>query len=230
VTADLWVKLMDRLGYGRFATQGGDIGAFVSAQLGHKYPERVIGAHLHLILPVKDPQVSPDDYGPGEEDWPAQFQKFWTQGSGYMEIQRTRPQTIAFAMHDSPAGLAAWLIDKRHAWADIRKGLEAVFSKDDLITTAMLYWLTETYVSSAHHYYSGRPAEGAFVHDRQPVVEAPTGILQFREDVWCLPRKWAERYYNVQRWNVSDTGGHFAPAEVPNIMVDDIRAFFRELR
>ncbi len=133
-------------------------------------------------------------------------------------------------MHDSPVGLAAWLIDKRHAWADVRQGLESVFSKDDLITTVMLYWLTETYVSSAHHYYSGRPAADAFVHDRQPVVEAPTAILQFEQDVWQLPRKWAERYYNVKRWNISDKGGHFAPAEVPDIMVDDIRAFFRTLR
>jgi pimeloyl-ACP methyl ester carboxylesterase len=230
VTADLWVKLMARLGYDRFATQGGDIGAFVSAHLGHKYADRIIGAHLHLILPTKAPQVQPDDYGPGEEAWPARFAKFWGQGSGYMEIQRTRPQTIAFAMHDSPVGLAAWLVDKRHAWADIRRGLEAVFSKDDLITTVMLYWLTETYVSSAHHYYSGLPAEGSFVHDREPVVEAPTAILQFEQDVWTLPRKWAERYYNLKRWNVSAEGGHFAPAETPEVLVEDIRAFFRELR
>ncbi len=230
VTADLWVKLMDRLGYDRFATQGGDIGAFVSAHLGHKYPDRIIGAHIHLILPTKPPLVAPEDYGPGEEEWPAQFQRFWSQGNGYMEIQRTRPQTIAFAMHDSPVGLAAWLIDKRHAWADTRKGLDAVFSKDDLITTAMLYWLTETYVSSAHHYYAGLPAPDSFVHDREPVVEAPTAVLQFEHDVWLLPKKWAERYYNLKRWNVSEEGGHFAPAETPDVLVDDIRAFFRTIR
>jgi pimeloyl-ACP methyl ester carboxylesterase len=226
--ANLWVKLMSRLGYERFATQGGDIGSVVSAQLGHKYPERIIGAHLHLLVPTKAPYPEASDFAPDEALFAERLQAYNTDGSGYMHIQRTRPQTIAFAMHDSPVGLAAWLIEKRRAWADVRGDLESVFSKDDLITTVMLYWLTETYVSSARHYYAGGVSD--YVHDRTPVVEAPTAVLQFKGDVILQPRKWAERYFNLKRWNVSERGGHFAPMEAPEVLVDDIRAFFRPLR
>jgi pimeloyl-ACP methyl ester carboxylesterase len=231
-TADLWAKLMTRLGHERFATQGGDIGAFVSAMLGHKYADRVIGAHLHLLSPLKPPYPVPEDFAPDEIAGGQKFAAFMTEGSGYMQIQRTRPQTISFAMHDSPVGLAAWLIDKRRAWSDCGGDVESVFSKDDLITGAMLYWLTETYESSARHYYEGRPENflPAFVHDRTPVVEAPTAALQFKGDVWQQPRKWAERYYNLKRWTVVEKGGHFAPMEAPDVLVEDLRAFFRGMR
>jgi pimeloyl-ACP methyl ester carboxylesterase len=96
----------------------------------------------------------------------------------------------------------------------------------------MIYWVTETYESSARHYYEGRPENfvPAFVHDRVPVVEAPTGILQFAGDIWLQPRKWAERYYNLQRWRVEPKGGHFAPMEAPEVLIDELRAFFRPLR
>ena len=228
--ADLWVKLMARLGYDRFATQGGDIGSFVSARLGHKYADRVIGVHLHLAGAVMPPYPVPEDYAPEEVAWGAKFAAFMSQGNGYMQIQRTRPQTIAFAMHDSPVGLAAWMIDKRRAWSDCGGDVESVFSKDDLITNAMLYWLTDTYASSARHYYETKPEHMAPAHDRQPPVEAPTALLQFKGDVWMQPRKWAERYYNLKRWNVAERGGHFAPMEQPDVLVADIRAFFRELR
>ena len=229
-TADLWVKMMERLGYDRFAAQGGDIGAFVSARLGHKYAHRIIGVHLTLAAATMPPYPVQDDYAPEERDWGAKFASFMAQGSGYMQIQRTRPQTIAFAMHDSPVGLAAWMIDKRRAWSDCGGDVEAVFSKDDLITSVMLYWLTDTFASSARHYYESRPDRMVPVHDRQPPVEAPTALLQFKGDVWLQPRKWAERYYNLKRWNVAEQGGHFAPMEQPGVLVDDIRAFFADLR
>ncbi len=231
-TADLWAKLMTLLGHERFATQGGDIGAFVSAMLGHKYADRMIGVHLHLLMALKAPYPTPEDFAPEEADWGKKFAAFFADGSAYMQIQRTRPQTISFAMNDSPVGLAAWLIDKRRAWSDCGGDVESVFSKDDLITTAMLYWLTETYESSARHYYEARPENfiPAHVHDRTPVVEAPTGVLQFKGDVWLQPRKWAERYYNLKRWNVAEKGGHFAPMEAPGMLVEDIREFFRPLR
>lgn len=229
-TADLWVRLMNRLGYDRFATQGGDIGAFVSARLGHAYADRVIGVHLTLAAATMPPYPTPEDFAPEERAWGAKFATFMAQGSGYMQIQRTRPQTIAFAMHDSPVGLAAWMIDKRRAWSDCGGDVEAVFGKDDLITNAMLYWLTDTYASSARHYYEARPDRMVPVHDRQPPVEAPTALLQFKGDVWLQPRRWAERYYNLQRWTVADQGGHFAPMEQPDVLVDDIRAFYRSLR
>lgn len=228
--ADLWVKLMARLGYARFATQGGDIGAYVSARLGHKYAEKIIGVHLHLAGPTMPPYPTAEDYAPEEQKWGAKFANFMAQGSGYMQIQRTCPQTISYAMHDLPVGLAAWLTEKRRAWSDCGGDIEAVFSKDDLITNAMLYWLTDTYSSSARHYYEAKPERLAPSHDRQPPVEAPTALLQFKNDVWLQPRKWAERYYNLKRWNVVEHGGHFAPMEVPAVLVEDIRAFFKTLR
>ena len=231
-TADLWAKLMERLGYARFATQGGDIGSFVSAMLGHRHAQRVIGVHLHLLLPFHEPRPVPEDYAPEEREWGLKTATFMAEGSGYMAIQRSKPQTIAYAMHDSPVGLAAWLIEKRRDWADSGGDVEAVFSKDDLITTAMLYWLTDTYLSAAHHYYAARPEaiRAGFVHDRLPRIEAPTGVLQFKGDVALQPRRWAERFFNLQRWNVEETGGHFAPMEAPDALVNDLREFFRPLR
>ena len=228
--ADLWVKLMARLGYDRFATQGGDIGAFVSARLGHVYADKIIGVHLHLAGPLMPPYPTAEDYEPEELAWGAKFAKFMTDGNAYMQIQRTKPQTFGFAMHDSPAGLASWLIDKRRAWSDCGGDVESVFSKDDLITSVMIYWLTNTYVSSARHYYEIKTEKLVPVHDRQPPIEAPTALLQFENDVWMQPRKWAERYYNLKRWNIAENGGHFAPMEAPDVLVDDIRAFFRTLR
>jgi pimeloyl-ACP methyl ester carboxylesterase len=229
-TADLWVKLMERLGYRRFATQGGDIGSMVSAHLGHKYVDRIIGVHLHFALPTKEPRPTPDDYSPEEREFQARAAKFAKHGTGYMLIQRTKPQTISYAMHDSPVGLAAWLIEKRRDWADTGGDVESVFTKDDLITSVMIYWLTETFLSSAHHYHASIPANHDHVHDRVPVVEAPTAILQFKGDIVVQPRKWAQRYYNLKRWNISEKGGHFAPMEAPELLVKDLREFFRPLR
>ena len=201
--ADLWVKLMARLGYDRFATQGGDIGAFVSARLGHVYADKIIGVHLHLAGPLMPPYPTAEDFAPEELAWGAKFAKFMTDGNAYMQVQRTKPQTIGFAMHDSPVGLASWLIDKRRAWSDCGGDVESVFSKDDLITSVMLYWLTDTYVSAARHYYEIKTEKLVPVHDRQPPIEAPTALLQFENDVWMQPRKWAERYYNLKRWNIA---------------------------
>jgi pimeloyl-ACP methyl ester carboxylesterase len=229
-TADLWVKLMARLGYDRFAAQGGDIGSFVAARLGHKYAEQIIGVHLHLAGAVMPPYPAAEDYAPEEREWGAKFAKFMADGNGYMQIQRTRPQTIGFAMHDSPVGLASWLIEKRRAWSDCGGDVESVFTKDDLISTVMLYWMTDTYISSARHYYETKAEVLVPAHDRQPPVEAPTALLQFKGDVWLQPRKWAERYYNLKRWNIAEKGGHFAPVEAPDVLVEDIRAFFRTLR
>ena len=132
--------------------------------------------------------------------------------------------------HARFAGRPGWLIEKRRAWSDCGGDVEAVFSKDDLITTAMHYWLTDTYVSSARHYYEAKPERLAPCHDRQPPVEAPTALLQFKGDFWLQPRKWAERYYNPKRWSVAEKGGHFAPMEMPELLVDDLRQFFRTLR
>jgi pimeloyl-ACP methyl ester carboxylesterase len=230
--ADLWVKLMAALSYPRFAAQGADIGAFVTAFLGHRHPDRLIGLHLQHLVPLRQPLAAPEDYAEHERPAIAQRADFIANGSGYAAIQRTRPQTIAYGMHDSPVGLAAWLVEKRRAWADTGGAVESVFSKDDLLTMVCLYWFTETYLSSAHHYHqpSRKGAESGLIHDRLPLVEVPVAGLQFLGDIIYHPRAWAQRHYNIQQWRVEPNGGHFGVAEKPEVVVEDLRTFFRQWR
>ena len=233
-TADLWVTLMqDVLGYEKFATQGGDFGALLSAQLGHKYADRLIGLHIHLMLPLDFHTAGLPDasqYGPDEQDWFARTQHFFAAEAGYYHLQSTKPQTLAFGLNDSPVGLAAWLVEKRRTWGDCKGNVESRFSKDDLLNTVMLYWITQSFGTSARYYYEAMHNPWRPSHSRTPVVEAPTGMAVFVNEVVLMPRKWAERYYNLKRWTVMPSGGHFGAMEEPERLVEDIRAFFRSLR
>lgn len=232
VIADVWAKLMTRLGYGRFGVQGSDVGDYVATFLGHRHADRVLGIHLQHVIPVRSPFPTPEDYAPDEQWSIATRDQFAATGMGYFMIQMTRPQTIAYAMTDSPVGLAAWLIEKRRDWAGTDGDIESVFSKDDLLSTVCLYWFTETYRSAAQHYHAPRlPGRiKPLVHDRLPVVEVPVAALQFGQDITYRPRAWAERLFNIQRWTVEKRGGHFGAFERPDVLVDDLRAFFRTLR
>jgi pimeloyl-ACP methyl ester carboxylesterase len=233
-TADLWVELMARLGYPRFATQGGDWGSFVSAQLGHKYADRVIGVHLHtpasLDFMTAMSQPDPADFSPEEAELLAKSGRMMAEEVGYFMLQRTKPQTPAIGLNDSPAGLLAWIVEKRRSWADTHGEVESRFTKDELIDTVMLYWVTETYHTSARYYYEAMHNPWQPAHDRLPVVEAPVGIPILPAELTVPTRRWAERYYNLRRWTLLPEGGHFAPMEVPGLLVEDIRAFFHELR
>lgn len=233
-TADLWVQLMEGLGYPRFATQGGDWGAFVSQQLGHKYADRVIGVHTALPLPLDimsgGTPIDAADYEGDEQAWLQKNTLFWLDGSGYAALQATRPQTPGFALNDSPAGLAAWILEKRRAWSDCGGDVESVFSKDDLLTTISIYWFTQSYATSARYYYEAAHNPWQPAHARTPVVEAPTAATVFVKDVVSHPKRWAERYFNLKRWAVHTRGGHFAPVETPALIVDELRSFFRTLR
>lgn len=233
-TADLWVQLMqDVLGYNKFAAQGGDWGALITAQLGHKYADRLIGCHINLMAPLNVfiggmPEAS--EYGPDEKGWYEKNVNFFTAESGYSALQTTKPQTLAFALNDSPVGLCSWILEKRRTWSDCEGNVEKRFSKDDLLTTMTLYWLTQSYGTSARYYYEATHNPWQPAHNRTPVVEAPTAVAVFLKEVILMPRKWAERYYNLKRWTVMPSGGHFAPMEEPERLVDDVRAFFRTLR
>lgn len=234
-TADLWVKLMrEVLGYDKFAAQGGDWGALITAQLGHKYAQHLIGVHVHLLASLGffggQGGPKPEDFAPEEKGWLEHNRRFITQGSGYMAIQSTRPQTLAQALNDSPAGLCSWILEKRRAWSDCGGDVERRFTKDDLCTTMTLYWATQSFNTSARYYYEAAHNPWRPSHDRTPVVEAPTGAAVFLKEVMLMPRRWAERYYNLKRWTVMPSGGHFAPMEEPQALIDDIRAFFRPLR
>lgn len=230
--SDMLAVLAQRLGYDRFATHGADLGAYVAIMLGHRHAARTLGVHLQHPLAVRGPDVRDEDYAPEERPYIAARDRFLADGMGYFTIQRTRPQTIAFAMNDSPAGLAAWLIEKRFGWGGTHGDVESVFSKDDLLTTVCLYWFTQTYLSAAWHYRVGRlpGTRKSLVHDRFPVVEVPVAAQQFPEDIVYRPRAWVERHFNLQRWTVEDSGGHFGAFERPDAVVGDLRAFFRSLR
>jgi pimeloyl-ACP methyl ester carboxylesterase len=230
-TADLWVKLMsEELGYDRFGAQGGDWGVLVSAQLGHAYAERIIGIHLTLMLSLSMEMPDPSEYSAEERGWLEQTQRFWREESGYFALQSTKPQTLAYGLNDSPVGLCAWIVEKRRTWSDCGGQVERRFTKDELLTTVMLYWVTESIGSSVRYYYEARHHPWQPSHTRTPVVEAPTGVAVFPREVVLLPRRWAERYYNLKRWTVMPAGGHFAPMEEPERLVDDVRAFFRPMR
>ncbi len=234
VTADLWVELMTRrLGYERFGAHGGDWGAGITAQLGHKYAERLVGIHLSMLVNLRiDPKTNPEpeDYGPDEAGWYEHTARFWERESGYYAEQSSKPQTLAFGLNDSPVGLAAWLVEKRRAWSDCDGDVERRFSKDELCTNLTLYWATQSIGSSVRYYYEADHAPWQPSHDRTPVIEAPAGIAIFPKDVILMPRRWAERHYDLRRWTVMPAGGHFAPMEEPERLVEDIRAFFRPLR
>jgi pimeloyl-ACP methyl ester carboxylesterase len=232
-TADLWVRLMARLGHQRFATQGADWGAIISAQLGHKYADRLIGLHIQLLVPLDSfsgGRVDPADYAVDEQDILAHDMAFYGGEMGYASLQTTKPQTPAIGLNDSPIGLLAWIVEKRRSWSDCGGDVERRFSKNDLIDTVMIYWLTQTYGTSARFYYEAAHHPWRPSHDRRPVVEAPTAVARFPGEVVLQPRAWAERYYNVARWTQMKEGGHFGAMEQPNALIDDLRAFFRPLR
>ncbi len=233
-TADLWVKLMqDVLGYDKFAAQGGDWGALITAQLGHKHADKLIGTHVNLMAPLSIfvgsiPEES--EYGPGEEGLYERNNHFFTAESGYSALQTTKPQTLAFALNDSPVGLCSWILEKRRTWSDCDGDVEKRFSKDDLLTTMMIYWITQSFGTSARYYYEATHNPWQPSHDRTPVVESPMGVAVFQKEVIIMPRKWAEGYYNLKRWTPMPSGGHFAAMEEPQLLVNDVRAHFRSLR
>jgi pimeloyl-ACP methyl ester carboxylesterase len=233
-TADLWVSLMrDVLGYDKFAAGGGDWGAILTAQLGHKYAEHLIGVYIHLMVPlhVFNGELPPASaYGSDEIGYFERNENFFSEESGYSAIQSTKPQTIAFALNDSPAGLCAWILEKRRTWSDCGGDVETRFTKDELLTTISIYWFTQSYGTSARYYYECLHNKWQPSHNRTPVVEAPTGVGMFEQEVVLMPRSWAEDYYNLQHFTKMESGGHFAPMEEPEALVDDIRTFYRKLR
>ena len=233
-TADLWVDLMQNvLGYEKFAAQGGDGAAIITAQLGHKYADKLIGTHVNLMAPLSvfiDSLPDESLYGPGEEDWYEKNNHFFTAESGYSALQTTKPQTLAFALNDSPVGLCSWIVEKRRTWSDCNGEVEKRFSKDDLLTTVMIYWITQSFGTSARYYYEATHNPWQPSHNRRPVVESPMGVAVFQKEVILMPRKWAEEYYNLKRWTLMPSGGHFAAMEEPQLLVDDVREFFRSLR
>jgi pimeloyl-ACP methyl ester carboxylesterase len=228
--AALWAELMEGLGYARFGAQGGDWGSMVTTYLGARHADRVLGIHLNMVIAFPEDQKNPNLDGVQSEELAGlmQAQQFQNEETGYQRIQGTKPQTLAYALNDSPAGLAAWIVEKFRTWSDCGGDVEKRFTKDQLLTNVMLYWIPETANSSCRLYYEAVHAEKFPPMGLR--VDVPTGCAIFPGELYKPPRVWAERMFNVQRWTRMPAGGHFAAMEEPRALVDDIRAFFRPLR
>ncbi|MFI1488282.1 epoxide hydrolase family protein [Streptomyces sp. NPDC020747] len=223
--AGAWAQLMARLGYDRYGAQGGDWGSIVSRTVGLVDADHVIGVHVNFMetasfgTPEEVGGLGPDDKARVERNMQAQ-----TDGGGYFTLQATRPQTIGFALADSPAGQLAWIAEKFHEWTDNPKGLPGgAVDRDRVLTDVTLYWLTNSAASSARFYYEVTHSTAS--PERSPT---PLGVAVFPHDVGPI-RSFAERAAHVVHWTEFDRGGHFAAMEQPELLVGDIRAFFREL-
>ena len=232
-TGDLWDLLMgEALGYERYGAQGGDWGAIITGMMGHKFADHLIGIHVNLpALPGGAlGRVKPEDYGPGEEEWHERMTTRMKSAQSHLAVNTNDPQSLAYALNDSPAGLAAWILERRRNWADTGGDVESRFSKDHLITTVMIYWVTQSFSTAMRFYWENAHDPWRPVHDRKPVVQTPTGIAVFPKELLFLPRKIAEQEANLVHWSVMPSGGHFAQAEEPELFVNDVREFFRKVR
>jgi pimeloyl-ACP methyl ester carboxylesterase len=224
-TAALWAGLMTQLGYERFGAQGGDLGSNVSSWLGIRFPERVIGMHLNYIPTSFQPPLGEGaaPLTPQEQEFKRRQDAWKEQEGAYRRMHATKPYTAAAGLNDSPAGLAAWIAEKFHAWSE---DFDKSITLDMLLTDISLYWFTQTIFSSFQMYVedSARPVKP------EGRVQPPVGVAAFPAEIPMPPRSWAERCFDVRRWTTMPAGGHFAALEQPEMLVEEIRAFFRPLR
>lgn len=238
--ADVFHSVMTKeLGYQSYAVHGGDYGSFVAANLGHAYADSVIGVHLSLpaLLGVDFASntagskaiVSREDYAPEEAGWWEQTQLRLKSTRAHSVVHRSAPQTLGFAFNDSPVGLAAWIVERRRLWSDCDGDLESVYSKDFLLTLVSIYWFTNTITTSMRAYADMGLDTWAARHDRTPTVDVPCAVAVLPRDNLLLPKTLVAQHMNLQRWTPMPRGGHFAASEQPELISNDIRAFFADL-
>jgi epoxide hydrolase len=219
-------KLMARLGYTRYGVPGGDWGGIISRLIAIDDAQHVAGLHLNFCVAGPPADVPPmAGVPPAEAALYQARQTYMENERAYQQIQGTKPQTLAFAIDDSPVGLAAWIVEKFHAWCDCDGNIESRFTKDDLLTNIMIYWVTQSGGSSTRIYYESRVAP-----PNPAKVTVPTACALFPKEIVAPPRKWVEARYNLVHWTEMPRGGHFAALEQPQLLVDDVRAFFRTVR
>jgi pimeloyl-ACP methyl ester carboxylesterase len=234
-SAELFAKLMrDVLGYSRFAVGGGDWGAVLCGQIAHAHPENVIGLLTTIpLFPALDfMSITPQDHD-ASEAWMIEHRRATaTLSASHVAVHSNDPQTLAYALVDSPVGTAAWIWERRRAWSDCNKDLLTVHDRDFLCTLASIYYLTRSIGTSMRsyweHFRSGMPIKP--LHNRMPVIEVPCAFAVHPKDVMLVPRSIAARMTNLRRWTVMPKGGHFGISEQPAAMVEEFRTFFRTLR
>lgn len=227
--SDAWIELMKRLGYDRWAAQGGDWGAGVTTALGYKAPQGLVGIHLNMVM-FQPTDGERADATPEEQEMLDAAQRYDQQYSGYYKLQNTRPQSVGFSLADSPVGLAAWIYALFQDVSDSGNDPESVFTLDSMLDDIMLYWLPNTGASSARLYWEAMQSMMKGGMPQMP-MPTPTGISMFPGEQVRLSRRWAEpRFAQLVHFNQLDKGGHFAALEQPELFVDEIRETFRELR
>jgi epoxide hydrolase len=225
--ARAFVVLMDRLGYPRYGAQGGDWGAQIATRLAALDPAHCAG--LHLNMPIAAPPAESVPLTEKEQAGLAAMARFQREEAAYAQLQGSKPQTVGVALNDSPAGLLSWIVEKFRTWGDCDGNPENVFTRDQLITNVMLYWVTQTITSSARLYWE--TMHSGALQEAPEFVSVPTGIARYPgEEVLCFPRAWVEQRYNVTHWAEMPRGGHFAAMEQPELFVDDVRTFFDTVR
>lgn len=232
---DLWARLMtEKLGYPRFGAHGGDWGGTVTEQLARSHADAVVAIHL-TDVPFGHLFQRPDDPSPAEKKLFKHNEEWMQKEGAYALIQSTKPQSLAPGLNDSPAGLAAWLVEKYRSWSDCGGKIEARFSKDELLTQITIYWAAETIGTSFLPYYDYANAS-AMTWMKEGVKkwtgssQVPAAFAIFPKDISQPPREWASRFFNVQRWTEMPRGGHFAAMEEPKLLAEDLRVWFRNFR
>lgn len=226
--AEIFHTLMtETLGYRHYCAQGGDWGSAITSRLGEIHRESLYGIHVNLLF-VGGRTRREGELSNEEKVFLADWDNFRREETGYQQIQGTKPQTLAYGLNDSPAGLAAWIVEKFRTWSDCDGDVERRFTKDQLLTNVMIYWITQSINSSMRLYYESR--HHPWRPDTNKRIETPTAAALFPREILKPPREWAEEAFNIQRWTVMPRGGHFAAMEEPKLLADDIRAFFSGLK
>lgn len=229
--AEIWKKLMTEvLGYKNFGAHGGDWGTSIAARLGYAYPEVVIGIHTTSVTGGVPSEPYPGTRALSKEEIKMlQARAAWREKEGaYSHIQSTKPQTFAYGLNDSPVGLAAELVDKFRAWSDCNGDVEKRFSKNDLLTNITIYWVTQTINSSMRIYYEYR--KNPWILGKNERINVPCAVACFPKEMSLPLREWAERFYNIKRWTNFQSGGHFAAFEEPQLLAEDLRMFYHDIR
>tara|TARA_B100000131_G_scaffold289686_1_gene301890 strand:+ start:238 stop:1383 length:1146 start_codon:yes stop_codon:yes gene_type:complete len=226
--ASIFNSLMTKvLNYKTYMAQGGDFGGTIATWLGYDFPNECTSIHINILI-VRHPD------GPQtkeEKEWEKRFEKNQILENGYRTQQATKPQTLSYAMMDSPVGIAAWIIEKMRGWSDIKNGdIESVYSKDILLSNIMVYIITKTFNTASWIYYGRREEGGRMLPKEKLPIKVPTAIAVFpKEYLEWAPRSYVERIYKIHRWTVMEKGGHFAALEQPDLLVNDIREFAKSL-
>lgn len=225
--ANIYPKLMSRLGYEQFLVAGTDIGAGVATRIALRHPKRVLGVHVSTVA-IKPRPASAGAPTPAELEYDERVARWGREEGAYQVLQSTRPQTLAFGLADSPVGLASWIIEKIRGWTDCQGDVLSVWPMETLIDNLMIYWSTQTIGSSVRFYHEAANRRPPLLAD--DFVEAPTSVAMWCHDLVSAPREVAARLYNVERYTLFARGGHFPAWEVPELYAEDIRLLARVLR